>query len=242
MFLFIKALAESIKHKLTLKLSITLLLVGVGLLSLISLFFTSSQSINIALENEQTTFNEIIHLRIVDNLKELRSISRKMGESLRKEPGLLEAIDAKNITKIRPILDDQFSQYFTTAGVLKLEKILILDKNAHIIAQSDMGYKTKTSTAPICNNIIETVKHRKGASRLKTKSGLCKHDGITFFGAMMPVSGLVPKSYVLIIVDPTYTIKNIETDFGDPILITQADGSEVYRSPLWPTASVMAHP
>ncbi|MDH5218292.1 MAG: ATP-binding protein [Gammaproteobacteria bacterium] len=239
MFLFIKALVKPIKHKLTLKLSITLLLVGVGLLSLTSLFFTSSQSIDIALENEQTTFNEIIHLRIVDKLKELRKISRKMGESLRKEPGLLEAIDTQNITKISQVLDDQFSQYFTTAGVLKLEKILIMDKNARIITQSNLGYKTETNTVPICNNIIETVMHRKGASRLKTKSGLCKHEGITFFGAMMPISGLVPKSFALIIVDPTYTIKNIETDFGDPIRITQADGSEVYRSPLWPTASAM---
>ena len=224
--------------RFTLKKSLLTVIIIIGLSGIVALIVNSRNFLDIAYESQRRSTNKIIHNNVSNALHELRRLSTQMGFDLQREPLFKTAFKANDIAEIQHTFDDQFAQYYTTANILSLQKIYIFDKQFNLMTMSSHGYKVTQDDPVICRKIIIQAKPRKGAERSKRIEGLCLYNDTAFHGTLLPV-GLIPKAYIMIVTDPSFSIKQLEDSLSSPIQIAHRSGEIAYQSSNWPTARDM---
>ncbi|MBI3774400.1 MAG: EAL domain-containing protein [Gammaproteobacteria bacterium] len=164
----------------------------------------------------------------------LEEQSRSLGLAAQQGSAFNSAFDQRDVGALSTLLDTQFHQYFVTASVLKLEKLFALDDFFTLVAESSEGSKNILPQEIICPNLISRAKQRHGAQRLQPLSELCLHHDRVYFAVIVPTGGLRIKGYVLVITDPTLSLKRIEPALGMPLSIRNVRDETLFQSDLWP--------
>ncbi len=127
-------------------------------------------------------------------------------------------------------LNDQFNQYYFTAGVIPISKLQVFDLAFNLLAESTEGGSALSPGMSVCSRLIDQAKRRKGADRLKSLSQLCLMSGKPQFATLAPIGGLHVKGYILVASDPASVLEQLEPELGMPIRLSDARGSLLYSS------------
>lgn len=213
-------------------LSLTIMLMGaVGLaLALI----TGQMYRSTSLDNHRAALVELINIKTHDLLAALEDQSRSLGLAAQQGVAFNTGFDRRDSAALTTLLNNQFHQYFVTASVLKLEKLMALDDGFNLIAESSEGSQHIPPREMICPNLLARAQQRHGAQRLQPLSELCVNHERAYFAVIVPTGGLRIKGYVLAITDPALSLQRIEPALGMPLMIRTAKNEVLFQSEVWP--------
>jgi len=190
-----------------------------GTMGLVLALITGELYRSISLDNHRNALVDLIRIKTNDLMAALEEQSRSLGLAAQQGSAFNAAFDQRDVAALSSILDTQFHQYFVTANVLKLEKLFVLDDFFNLVAESSEGSNSFLPQELVCPNLLSRAKQRHGAQRLQPLSELCVGHDRAYFAVIVPTGGLRIKGYVLIITDPSLSLKRIESALGMPLLI-----------------------
>jgi len=204
-----------------------------GLLSFALALISGSIHRDLVLENQRTAMNKMISVMIHKRLKELSDDSQDLGLSLQSLPAFKQAIAANDKTTLQEMLNNQFHQYFVTAGIIKLKQLILLDTDYSMIIEASEGELLLSQQQSFCPELFIQARARTGAERMKTLRHLCLLNNQPIYVVVVPVGGLKLKGYIMVITDFIHNIKNIESDLSLPLSLRLANNEVIFQSPDW---------
>lgn len=226
--------------RLSLRTTLGVTIIVMGLLGVGLALLTGEVYHDLTLANQREAFQTLMRLKAKDSLRKLQEQSRDVGLHLQHEPRFRAHYQARDLAALREHLDEQFHQYFVTAGVLKLEKLHVLDLDLNLLASAREGVPLGESDSAMCPELLERARPRRNAARLRTLGDLCFYRGKAYHGVIVPLGGLSPQGYVVVITDPAPHLAAIETSLGMPVRLTYPNGQVAHESLAWPKGRALA--
>ena len=218
---------------LSMRASLSLTIVIMGLLGLVLALATGEVYRQRTLENQRAAMANMLRLKADDLLRELEVKSRDLALAIQQEPEFRRAFDARNTGSLSRLMNRQFHQYFETAHVLRLEKLRAFDAGMSFVAESTEGGSTLEKKNLACPVLIRRAAARQGPARLKPLSDLCATGDRLYHAVVVPVGGLRPKGYLMIVSDPVHVLAGVEAALGLPLRIVLPSGELLHKSPGW---------
>lgn len=219
-----------------LQLSIrTIMSIVVGLMGLLglALAITSGElHSRLAFDNQRTALIELVKLKSGSVLDALKNTSRDLGLALQRSREFREALKKKDSLSLTLQLDNQFHQYFVTAEIIRLEKLILFDPQFRSIAASTEGGNLITDSV-VCPALLKHARQRQGAQRFRVISDLCLIGKRPYHSVIVPVGGLRLQGYLEIITEPSVNLRSIEKSLGMPVNISSPDGDTLFISDTW---------
>ena len=216
----------------------TILIIIISMMGLLALFLALLSGTihrDLVFNNQKDMMKEMIGIAVKERIKDLNIISQDLGLALQGMQEFQNALKNKNKKTLTKILNNQFHQYFVTAGVIKLEQIILFDKKFSVIVESESGTVfMQGHENRFCSNLISQAGARKGIQRMKIYSELCLHDNKPVNVVIVPVGGLRLKAYIMVITDPSHNLMALENNLGMPLKFDLANANTVFNSEAWP--------
>ena len=229
-------------NRLSLRITLTIGIAIMGILGVVLALYVDVTYRTVAMDHQRVAIQEILRLRVQDLLLELEKNSRNLGQSVQSDGTFRKNIKQNNLDKVQEYLQQQFHQYFVTAGILKLNSLLVHDKKLKLITSVyDDDEKNAGRKGQSCQPLHDQARLRRGVEKYKVISRLCMTDGYPFMHVLVPVGGLRLSGYLEVITEPTYTIFHIEKDLGMPVRISFNDNYVAYASNAWPEGDAPEH-
>jgi diguanylate cyclase len=219
--------------RFSIRLIITLTIIFMGLQGLVLALLSGDFHREHTLNNHRATIQKLVKIRSDILLGDLSEKSVQLGLSQQHEQLFKNYLQDKNIAGLQDILNEHFHRYFVTAGILKLEKIAILQKDFSFLAESTEGETLLPAQHVPCADLLQQASKRTGPDRLKAKAGLCAENSRAYHVAIAPVGGLVLKGYMVVITDPVINLANLQSNLGMPFKIDYVNGENAYISNEW---------
>lgn len=216
--------------------SIVIIVIGLmGLLGLTLALITGSLYRNLALEEHRESLSRLIQLKVDDLLAGLGDTTTDLGMSLQVDPALRAAYRENDIEELVTLLNNQFNQYFVTAGVLRLQKLAIFDRDLRpLAASSRTDGRIPLAGEIVCPDLVATARLRTGSQRTKVLHEICVRDAHPHHATLLPIGSLKPVGYLQVIVSPIEALQHIRAALGMPMRLTGSDGETLFQSEDWP--------
>ena len=221
-------------YRSSIRTSLGLTVLVMGLLGVALAIITGEIYRHLALENQRNAFEELVHIKVDDLLKDVVKKTSELGLSVQANPGFRRALLNNNAQHIQQQLDEQFHRFFVTMTIIRLEKLIAFDRDFDVAGYSSEGSKRLGPTSAPCPDLLDQARQRKGAQRLKIMSELCMARGEPIVAVLVPIGGIRLKGYLLVAVDPTLNLSHAEKHLNMPVTIKTADGQIVFESKNWP--------
>ena len=210
-----------------------IIIIMMGVLALILAMLSGSIHRDLVLDNQKKMIREMINISVKERIKDLNSVSKDLGLALQSTKEFKSAFKNKNKNLLNELLNNQFHQYFVTAGVIQLKQISLFNTDLSIIQEASEGYVFFKNTRT-CENLLNKARDRKGAERMKAIQGLCLYHDKPVNVVLVPVGGLFLKGYILIVSNPIHNLKALEIDLGMPVVLQIKNKPAVFKSKRWP--------
>lgn len=227
-----------LKFRLTIHTILGSTIALLGILSLGLALVSGEIHRHLTLENHRASLVQLIQLKANDLLSGLANQSKDLGLALQSSARFREAFDRRDPRALTGLLNKQFHQYFVTAGVLRLKRLVAYDSELNLLVAST-EIPTARDQLVHCPNIAARARHREGASRTRVLDELCLIQGRPYHSVLVPIGGLVPRGYLEVVTDPAHGLKPIERALGMPLRLEYPDGDTAYRSSGWPGPDAM---
>ncbi len=215
---------------------VSFVIIMMSVAGMVLVLVTSKIYVDLAITDRETALAETIELKTQDLMQDLERHSRDLGITIQLPALFREHVARRNIDAIIKHLDIQFHQYFVTADVIKLEKLYIYDEYLALIAESSEGAKDIQAGDEVCPGLIVRAKRRHGPRRLQPIAEICTYHNMPYHGMAVPIGGLKISGYIVVISNPIYNLKQLETDLGLPIRLSLPQGELIYQADNWPNA------
>ena len=222
-----------ISNKLTFESTLAITIFVFGLVCLVLVISTQRIYKQFALEHQENAFEVLLSMKTADLVNELIDHQKDLGFRLQSEEDFKSAYKNRNTNDLVFWLDQEFNRYFVTAGLLKLEKIIIYDESLDRLAASERGITISSTGIVPCGALIQSVKKLGIAKRLKPHSQICQFDGKPLLSTLVSIGSLRPKGYIQVVSDPAHILAKIQHELGTQIQITAADGMVLHQSDEW---------
>ena len=213
------------------KISMTIIVVG--FFGILLVYYVSISYKQFANQHHAQAIQQLATLEVDDLIDDLKTNSLDLALSIEREKEFQRDFRYRRQDDLSHQLDNQFYQYFVTAGVLKLLKLYVLDKDFNLISTSTMGIDTGKDSEMICPELSQLAASRRGADTLQMLAGICLYKNKPVFAALVPTGGLTPNGYLQIITDLAYSLQKIEKSLAMPIQIHSLDSQTIYQSDGW---------
>jgi GGDEF domain-containing protein len=213
------------------KISVTVVIVG--LCGIMLVYYISNSYKQFAYQHNTQSIQQLAYLEINDLFENLKSNSLDLALAIEHETDFQRDFKLKRKDDLTQQLDNQFYQYFVTAGVIKLLKLYVLDTDFTLLNTSSEGITIDADGEIICSKLGESALKRLGSEKLQTISRACLYKGQPVFAVVVPFGGLSPKGYIQVITDLPYSLKKIEQSLAMPIQINSLNGDLIYQSKNW---------
>ena len=191
------------------------------------------------LENQRAALEELVQISVGEQLHDLEERARDLGLALQSEPSFRRALSSGNRDTLVRQLQEQFRQYFVTANIIKLEKLVVYDTGYRPLGTARVGTTLADNGAPGCPALIDQARARTGAKRIQPLAALCLSNNHAHYAVLVPAGGLNPIGYIEIVSDPTPLLARIETRLGFPLRIRDARDQRIFVSEAWPPPNAM---
>lgn len=218
---------------LSINIILGIIIVAMGGLALVFALLSGSIHRDLVFDNQKSMMHEMIKITSAENIKDLNLVSQDLGLALQSTEDFNQSLTDKN--ELVDLLNNQFHQYFVTAGIIDLKQIILLDKNLSFITESSEGSVFYRSLELVgCSNILDEISSRKGLQRRKIYNDLCLSNSLPINITVVPVGGLKLKAYLMIITDPSHNLKSLEGQLGLPLKLELVSHKAIFKSSVWP--------
>ncbi|MCK5396395.1 MAG: GGDEF domain-containing protein [Gammaproteobacteria bacterium] len=213
------------------KISVTVIIVG--LCGVMLVYYISNSYKTFAYQHHALSVQQLAYLETNDLFEDLKSNSLDLALAIEHENNFQRDFNLGRNDDLTQQLNDQFYQYFVTAGVIKLLKLYVLDTDFTLLSTSTEGVSTESDSEIICPGLSRSALERLGSAKLQTISGTCLYKGIPVFAVIVPFGGLNPKGYIQVITDLAYSLQKVEQSLAMPIQINALNEDLIYQSKNW---------
>lgn len=217
-------------HKISLRTLVTLLLV---ILSMTIVLFAGQTYHELALDNQRQILKEELHEISSKTIAQMDDQVLDIAVSLREQKKFKDAFSRQDRVALAQLLDDQFRQYYVSAGIIKLFQIYVYSPGFDLIAQSNSGIRARDAGSVLCADLANVASARSGHDRLKSISGLCASADRVYYSLIIPLGSFTASGYLQIVIDPFVSLIEIEKQTGMPIAISSLNKENIYRGPRW---------
>lgn len=217
-------------HRISLRALVTMILV---ILSMSIVLFAWKTYHDLALDNQRKLLKAELQDRTSQSLAEMENNVLDVALRLRELDKFNFLFKSNDQTALAQLLDDQFQQYYVSAGIIKLFQIYVYSPEFNLIAQANTGIRAKSVADVLCADIVGTARLRSGHERLKSLSGLCANSGRVYYSLIIPIGSFTANGYIQVVIDPFVNLIEIERRMGMPIAITSLNKEDIYRGPQW---------
>ena len=215
------------------KISITIILVGIFCIALV--YYISDSYKQLAYQHHTQSIQQLAYLEADDLIDKLKDNSLNLALTIEKTSDFDRDFKYRYKQDLTQMLDNQFYQYFVTAGVIKLLKIYIMDPDFNLISASKEGVEIDSDGEVICPELSQLAVNRHGSERLQTLTRTCLYKGHPVFAMIIPFGGLNPKGHIQIVTDLAYSLQTIDQSLAMPIQIKILNEQIIFQSENWQT-------
>lgn len=227
-----------LRQPLSLRILSGLMVLVMGVLGMSLAVATGEIYHRLNLENQRRGLADLAGLAVDEALVRLEEKSRSLGLSVQSAPAFEKSLRAGDYVAVQRLLDDQFHQYFVTAGEIRLIQLRLFSPEFELLAESGEGARDFPRMRAACPGLLERASGRSGPERLQFISALCADD-LPLHSLVVPVGGLALRGYIEVVADPAYSLESLEKTLGMPLRLSTDAGRELYRSASWPSAGAM---
>jgi GGDEF domain-containing protein len=221
----------NMRFSLSDKISMTIIVMGA--FSIILIYYISNSYKQFTYQHHAQEIQQLAYLESNDLIEELKSNTLDLAMAIEHEDEFNNDYRYKQKDGLTEQLDNQFYQYFVTAGVIQLLKLYILDTDFSLISISKEGVNTDLDGELICPQLSQLSLTRSGTEKLQTLSRTCLYKNKPVFAVIVPFGGLNPTGYIQIVTDLAYNLKKIEQSLAMPIQMNLLNGEPIYQSEDW---------
>jgi GGDEF domain-containing protein len=221
----------NLRFSLADKISMTIIIVGVFGVMLV--YYISSSYKQFAYQHHAQAIQQLATLEVNDLIDDLKANSLDLALAIEHEKEFQRDFRYRRQDDLTHLLDNQFYQYFVTAGVLKLLKLYVLDNDFNLVSTSSEGVDTGKDSELICPKLSQLAVTRRGADKLQMLARICLYKNKPVFAVIVPIGGLSPTGYLQIITDLAYSLRKIEKSLAMPIQMHSLDRKPLYESDDW---------
>ena len=222
---------SSLLRRISFRRGLNLTIMAMGIFTLVLIFVLGKLYQQLTINAKQQTLNQIIAVEANQLMHKLVEDSGQLGLDIQSSSRVRHALLDRDKQALSAALSDEFRRYFVTAGIIKLEAIIVLDKKLQRLG-SAVPDGAPAANASVCSGLLEKAKGRQGGQRLQPLSQTCLNEGHLQQQVMVP-AGLAPHGYIIVISDPAHNLLALEQRLGKPIRLYGHNGSLLYRSPGW---------
>ncbi|MBI5750889.1 MAG: diguanylate cyclase, partial [Hydrogenophilales bacterium] len=220
---------------LPLRTSLWMPILAMGAVAIALVLATSHIYRDLTLENRRQAIRQVIQIKSGELLEKLADNSRSLVSEIQRNPDFRDAVDRADRAAVAGYLDEQFHRYFQTAGVIRLRKLYVLDRDYRMLAESSKALGGD-GLGDACAPMLEKARHRSGAHHLKTVSGLCAVNGAALFATLAPIGSLQLHGFIMVMTEPGQNLAALGRELGMPVMIATSKGITLFQSPNWPDA------
>ena len=213
------------------KISTTIIVVGIFCIMLV--YYISNSYKQFAYLHHEQAIQQLAYLEINQLIEELKSSSLDLALAIENEGDFKDDFQHKRHSELTQHLNNQYYQYFVTAGVLKLLKLYVLDSNFTLLSVSSEGANADIDGGLICPRLSQLALTRHGSEKLQTLSHTCLYRNHPVHAVLVPYGGLNPKGYIQVNADLVYSLRKTEQSLAMPIQINSMDDNLLYQSKSW---------
>lgn len=222
--------------KFTMRKSLVLTIMLMSMMTVGFAILTGEIYSRLGLENQSVAFRELAELEVHNRWDKVKDEAIQMGLSIRQDKKFKLPANESEYDLIIERLNEQFHRAYVTLGLLDLKKLIMHDQSMNTLLQSTEGDREFIDECP---ELVETVRARQGAERLKAVSQVCVFKEQLRLVAIVPLGGLRLEGYLSVVVDPLPALSLAEKGLGIPLLIKTVQGTLLYRSDDWPATDQM---
>jgi len=223
-----------LRQPISLRVLSGLVVLVMGVLGMSLALVTGEIYHRLTLDNQRQSLSGLVGLAAGEVVEGLEEKSRSLGLSIQSDPTFERLLKAGDFSAIAALLDDQFHQYFVTAGEIRLVQLRLFSPEFKLLAKAGEGVRGSSSSQAACPSLLDTAARRRGPQRLQSLCALCA-DPLPLHSLLVPIGGLSLRGYLEVVVDPSPNLQSLEKTLGMPLRLQSATGSELYRSASWPT-------
>lgn len=216
------------------------ILVVMCLFAILLVWFTVEQYQEIVVSEQRNSTAELAAHVISEQLKKHEAYMVDLGMTMQVDRKFRAVFSGRESAALRPLVADQFHQYFATTGLVDLRRITIYDTDFNVITRAD-AEELMTEDPTLCSPLIARAKARRGAERNKALVGMCQQQGHPYHVAIVPIGGLTVIGYSAIIANPANTLEQIRNLPGMPYRISLPSGKILFKTADWPATIDMRH-
>ncbi|OFZ69854.1 MAG: hypothetical protein A2Z01_00230 [Betaproteobacteria bacterium RBG_16_58_11] len=218
-----------------LRTSLWLPILAMGAVAIALVLATSHIYRDLTLENQRQAIQQVIQIKSGELLLKLADDSRSLAAEIQRNPDFRDAVDRADQAAVAVHLDEQFHRYFNTAGVIRLRKLYVLDRQYRMLAESSQALGGG-GLGEVCMAMLDQARRRSGAHHLKTISGLCAANGTALFATLAPIGSLQLHGFIMVMTEPSQNLAAVGRELGMPVKIAPHTGAALFQSPNWPAA------
>lgn len=217
----------------TLRANLAIIIVLMGVAGLLLALVTGDIYKKLVLDSQRTNMYSLLEYKTIEEIEELSEVVNDLGLSLQTHSGFRAAFKAHDVAALTNRLNNQFRQYFVTAGILDLENLFVFDREFNFITGSHNGLAYQRKGELPCLQVLQYAKQRKGTNRLRVLNDICMHEKTPLHISVIPVGGLAPQGFLVVLSRLIHTFSNIENDINMPLRIFMSGGEVLYESRQW---------
>lgn len=206
------------------------LIVLMGFWAFVLAMVTLYLSTKYILENENESYGNLVETHTSKLLEELNSNSVNLAIKTQQQPTFKKAFKSNDLKLLSKLLNDQFQQYYYTAGIVDIKKMIILDTNLEYLAQAEAGLDSPINEKKSLQPILESAMQRKGADRIKPLTALFIDNDTPFHLSLTAIGGLRVNGYMLVISNPVLALDQLDDQLGQPVSIYDSKNTLRYQS------------
>ncbi|MFQ6022189.1 MAG: putative bifunctional diguanylate cyclase/phosphodiesterase [Acidiferrobacterales bacterium] len=224
-------------QRLSLRSSLVITIVAMGLLGLVLALLTGAIYRNLAIEHQRAAVVQMISQEADTLLLDLKKQSYRLAEILQREPAFHAALKNRDSVAVVKRLDNELQARTSVTSRPTGLKLFAYDGEFNLIGESSGGPRQHQLNRLTCENIFSLVGGPKKAAHVSGVSGLCTAGRHPYYAVMVPVVGDNVVGYLQIVADPTQLLRTMAKIFDMPLRLTFSD-STLYKSRDWPQPSV----
>jgi len=227
------------KPRFSMRFTLAATILLMGAMALLLALATGEYYHHQTLENQREALSELVQIASTDQIRDLEAQARELGLSLQSEPSFRRAYAAGGLALANE-LQKQFQQYFVTAEVIRLERLVAYDASLHPLVAATATSTVARTESPGCPDLIELARQRTGPERVRILSGLCRADERPLHSVLVPVGGLNPTGYLEVVSDPTLVLLRLAGKLGVPVRMRGINEQRLDTTPDWPSPDAMS--
>jgi len=214
-----------------------LAIILLGVISAVTVYVNARTYRDLAFDFQRQYMTQLVAAKSADILSEDAKNARRLGLRIQGLDSFRLPFAAGDAGGVSSALDAQFRQAPVTSNAVNLVDLYAFDTDFKL---SGVSPRKANVDGIICPGLLDKLKLRLGADRLKPLYELCLFDGKPYLASIAPAGGLVPTGYIQIVTDPVPKLSRIGSRLKMPVRITLPDDTLLYVAPDW-TVDSEAH-